>query len=95
MLLSIAVSSFFSGMLSILCVYFGLGENVDMIIIGTIMLEIPGMALGNAARDILYGDTFSGTFRFIQSLLRALVMALCYMAALAISNLIFGGGIAL
>lgn len=87
----IAVTSLFAGILSVLSVQLGIAENTDMVIIGTIMLEVPGIALGNAARDILYGDTFSGAFRFIQSLLKTLVMALCYMAALALCDLIFGG----
>ncbi len=85
------ISSFAAGVLSVLCVTMGFGTNMDKIIIGTIMLEIPGLSFGNALRDLLCGDTLAGTMRFIQAVLQALMIALGYMAALVLFNRLWGG----
>ncbi len=85
------ISSFGAGILSVLCVTIGFGDNVDKIIIGTIMLEIPGLSFGNSLRDLLCGDTLAGTMRFIQAILQALMIALGYMAALVLLRQQIGG----
>ena len=85
------ISSFGAGALSVLCVKLGFGDHVDKIIIGTIMLEIPGLSFGNALRDLLCGDTLAGTMRFIQAILQALMIALGYMAALVLLRQQIGG----
>lgn len=53
----------------------------DKIIIGDIMLLIPGIAMTNAVRDVLVGDTISGIMRLIESLLWACSLACGFMAA--------------
>lgn len=88
------INAFIAGVLSVLCVRIGFGSQIDKIISGTIMLEIPGLSFGNALRDMLWGDTISGTLRLIQALLQALMMALGYLAALALCGL-FGEGLTL
>ena len=85
------ISSFAAGVLSVLCVEIGFGHHVDKIIIGTIMLEIPGLSFGNSLRDLLCGDTLAGTMRLIQALLQTLMIALGYMAALVLFNQQIGG----
>ena len=85
------ISSFAAGILSVLSVELGFGDHVDKIIIGTIMLEIPGLSFGNALRDMLSGDTLAGAMRFIQAILQALMIALGYMAALLLFNQQIGG----
>ena len=85
------ISSFAAGVLSVLCVKIGFGSHVDKIIIGTIMLEIPGLSFGNALRDLLCGDTLAGTMRLIQTLIQTLMIALGYMAALVLFNQQIGG----
>ncbi len=45
--------------------------NADMIMIGDIMLLIPGLPMTNAIRDVLVGDTISGIMRLVESLLWA------------------------
>ncbi len=85
------ISSFAAGMLAVLCVTVGFGTHTDKIIMGTLMLEIPGIAFGNALRDLLGGDTLAGSMRFIQAILQALMIALGYMAALMLSGRIGGG----
>ena len=49
------------------------------IMIGTIMLQIPGLAFGTALRDLLGGDLLAGSLRLIQSLLAAAMIAFGYM----------------
>ncbi len=56
--------------------------HTDMIIIGVIMPLIPGLAMTNAIRDMLAGDTISGTLRLTESLLLAGVLAGGFMLAL-------------
>jgi len=53
----------------------------DKIIVGVIMITIPGIATTNSMRDMLTGDTLSGTLRLVQSLLEALVLAGSYTFA--------------
>lgn len=43
--------------------------NVYSIIIGSIMMQLPGVSITNAIRDALYGDTMSSLARFLESVL--------------------------
>ena len=85
------LSSFAGGVFAMLFVAMGFGDNVDKIIIGTIMLEIPGLSFGNSLRDLLCGDTLAGTMRLIQAVIQALVIAMGYMAALVLFDGRLGG----
>lgn len=85
-----AVSSFFAGALALLCAAVGFGHSADKIIIGTIMIEIPGVACGQSLRELLSGDTLAGSLRLVQALLRACIMALGYLAAIALFSRIGG-----
>jgi uncharacterized membrane protein YjjP (DUF1212 family) len=55
--------------------------NTDRIIIGDIMLVVPGIAITVAARDMVIGDTISGITKLLESLLRAGAVAAGFMAA--------------
>lgn len=81
------ISSFVGGILSILVMRAGLGDNVDKIMIGTIMILIPGLTIGTSIRDMLNGDTIAGFVRLLQSVLLATIIALGYGAAI----LLLGG----
>ena len=81
-LLKTATSSFVCGALSVLCVSIGFGVNLEIIIIGTIMMLIPGLSLGTAIFDMFNGNLISGAIRFLQSLITTVVIALGYAAAL-------------
>jgi uncharacterized membrane protein YjjP (DUF1212 family) len=48
----------------------------DDVTIGEIMLLVPGVAVTNAIRDILLGDTLSGILRMIEALLLAATLAI-------------------
>lgn len=86
MLYTVAVS--FLGALTSLTVHkIGIGNNLDMIMIGTIMLVIPGLAFGNAIRDMLFGDTVSGIIQLVQAIITAVMVALGFIAAI----ILFGG----
>ena len=86
MLYTVAVS--FIGALSGILVYkLGIGDNIDMIMIGTIMLVIPGLSFGNAVRDLLFGDTVSGLIQFVQAIMTAVMVAFGFIVAI----MIFGG----
>ncbi len=55
---------------------FRLTPSADCVIIGTLMILLPGLIFTNAVRDIIYGDTNSGINRIIQVLLVAAAVAL-------------------
>ena len=53
----------------------------DCVIIGSLMILVPGLLFTNAMRDIIYGDTNSGINRIVQVLLIAAAIALGAAAA--------------
>ena len=53
----------------------------DKVIIGDIMLLIPGLAFTNAVKDIFIGDTISGVMRLIETILWAAALALGFALA--------------
>ena len=59
--------------------------HVDKIMIGDIMLLIPGIAFTNSLRDMFSGDTITGLIRCMEALLLALVVGLGFTVA----NLLF------
>ena len=75
-------------MAALLLVKLGLGDHVDKIMIGGIMLLIPGIAMTNSVRDMLIGDVMSGWFR----LLNALLIAGAIACGFALSIILIGGG---
>lgn len=78
----------FIGALTALTVFrLGIGDNLDMVMIGTIMLLIPGLAFGNAVKDLLFGDTVSGIIQFTQAILTAVMVAFGFIVAM----LVYGG----
>ena len=58
-----------------------------MLMIGGIMLLIPGIAMTNAARDMLTGDIASGMLRLSNALLVAAAIA----CGFALSIIMLGG----
>ena len=58
--------------------------NADKTIIGVIMLLIPGMAITNAVRDTLIGDTISGVTKLADCLVWAAALAAGIMIAISI-----------
>ena len=58
-----------------------IAHNADTIIIGALMLLVPGLLFTNAIRDIMHGDTNSGINRIVQVFLIAIAIALGTAAA--------------
>lgn len=56
--------------------------HADKVLIGIIMLLIPGIMLTNSIRDILLGDIISGSLRLVEAILMAATLALGIMAAI-------------
>lgn len=81
-MISILVSATFGGLLAVFSSKLGLCENLDMVMIGTVMLLIPGVAISNAIRDMLGGEAISGALELLQALLLALMIAAGYAIAL-------------
>lgn len=71
-----ALESVVSGLLALIFVYLGFGNNPDSIMIGDIMLLIPGLMLINAVREMLCGDLMSGMLRLLESVILAVAIAL-------------------
>ncbi len=55
------------------------GLNVDSVIIGIIMLLVPGMLLGTAMRDLLCGDLLAGMMKILQAILQVLMIGFGYL----------------
>ena len=51
---------------------------MDMVIIGNIMVLIPGIGLTNAIRDLFVGDSIAGLLRTVEAILLALAIAAGY-----------------
>ena len=68
----------------------GLVQNVNSVVIGALMILVPGLLFTNAMRDIIYGDTNSGITRFVQVLLISMGMALGTAVAWNTSDLLWG-----
>ena len=60
----------------------GLQFNTDSIVIGNVMLLIPGLALTSALRDIIGGDLISGSLVMIEAVLKAVAIALGFAVLL-------------
>lgn len=74
-----------SAMVGLGAVFFtgiGLGTSVDKIIIGNIMLLIPGIAFTTSVRDMISGDTISGLLGLCEAVIRALAIAVGFALVL-------------
>ena len=83
------VAAFLLSLSAILLTRYGLGHDANKIIIGNIMLLIPGIALTNARRDLISGDIMTGFLRFLDAVLVAAAIAAGYILAAQL----LGGGL--
>ncbi len=86
----IAISSFIISLLTAIALLLPIGANGGIIIIGSVMILVPGLAFGTAIRDLLLGDLASGSLKTLQAVLQALMIAFGYMLAVMIM-----GGVAI
>lgn len=75
------VASFLVSLAAIALVRGNFGQDANKIIIGNIMLLIPGIALTNSLRDMISGDIMSGMLRFFDAVLVAAAIAAGYILA--------------
>lgn len=80
--------SFFVASLSYISASVGITHDYGKIIIGNIMLLVPGVAFVNALRDMIGGDMMSGILRVCESVLLAI-----FLAAGSFMALVFWGGV--
>jgi uncharacterized membrane protein YjjP (DUF1212 family) len=59
------------GIISFLFVWFGLGYEIDKIIIGSVMPLVPGLLITNAVRDLMAGHLVSGLSKGAEAFLTA------------------------
>ena len=83
-------ASFIMSVLAYALGAWGIAGNADTVIIGALMLLVPGLLFTNAMRDIIYGDTNSGTNRIVQVLLIAAAIALGTGAAWSLATAVWG-----
>lgn len=81
-----AVACFLAGLLAQLCLWLGFGNNLDRVMIGDIMLFIPGLVIVNGVREFFYADILTGVYRLIEALLIAGAIALGYAVALMLGG---------
>ena len=81
------LSSLIGGVATTLAIAVGLGNDRGIIFVGMIMPLIPGLAFGNALRDLLSGDLLSGTL----SLIRAVLLAASIAFGIFLSTALTGG----
>lgn len=84
--LKCALASFVTGMAAVLLYRMGLGQHPAMMIIGNIMLLIPGIAFTTSLRDIINGDTLSGLLGLCEAILRALAVASGFAVVLLLTG---------
>jgi uncharacterized membrane protein YjjP (DUF1212 family) len=81
-----AVCSAVAAFLALALVEAGLGESVDIVTISALMVLVPGVALTNAMREIMAGDTFSALSRTADAILAASAIALGAAAGQALGG---------
>lgn len=80
-----------AALVALILMNLGLGDNIDFVIIGSIMPLVPGVSLTNAIRDILEGDLLSGSVRILDAFLVAIGIAAGVGTVLTLWISFFGG----
>lgn len=76
------LSSFAVGILCMLSVLSGIAVHVDKVMIGNIMLQIPGINMMNAIRDMMCGDMITGLLRLMEAIILAVAIAAGFALAI-------------
>ena len=78
-------------LLSILCYRLKLGSHLEAMMIGAIILMVPGMAFTNGIRDMADGDYISGSVRMMDSVLVFFCIAIGVGFVIALYGVLTGG----
>ncbi|PPA69813.1 threonine/serine exporter family protein [Jeotgalibacillus proteolyticus] len=65
------MASFIIGLLALLFIQLGIGQELDKIIIGSVMPLVPGLLITNAVRDLMAGHLISGLSKGAEAFLTA------------------------
>ncbi|WP_176461819.1 threonine/serine exporter family protein [Anaeromicrobium sediminis] len=63
------------GLLGILFTLIGIGKSLDMIIVGSLMPLVPGVAFTNGLRDFISGDLIAGLTKIFEAIFIAICIA--------------------
>lgn len=77
-------SSMFAGTVCILAVIAGVAVHADKVMIGVIMLLIPGISLVNSLRDMMIGDIMTGILRLAEALMMSVAIAAGFGVAIMV-----------
>lgn len=84
-----------STLFAILACLVGLGQNLNQVIIGSIIPLVPGVSFTNAIRDIADGDYIAGSVRMMDALLIGFCIAGGVGIVYTLALRILGGGVLL
>lgn len=79
-------ASFVMTLLAVLSHRLGIIPGIDKVIIGNIMILIPGIGFTNAMRDLFTGDSIAGLLRLIEAVLTALAIAAGYFLIITVTG---------
>ncbi|MCF0149107.1 MAG: threonine/serine exporter family protein [Clostridium sp.] len=86
-----SISAGILALLAIISIKINLANDMDKVIIGSIMLLVPGLAITNAIRDTVAGDLVSGLARGAEAFLIAIAVAVGTGVVLSFWISVFGG----
>lgn len=86
MMARIMLEALTGGIFVLLAVLCGIGENVDLISIGVLMLLTPGMVFGNAIQDFLNSDVLAG----LSNLVKAIIVSVMIAIGIGASYILWG-----
>lgn len=72
------VACFIASCLAEICFKVGIGDNIDMLMSGDVMIFIPGLAMVNGIKEMIYRDIITGIFRIMEAFLVAVAIAVGY-----------------
>lgn len=73
-----------------LLTYLGCFVHVDKIVIGAIMLLVPGIAITNVMRDVINGDFLTAITRFAEVMIVAMAIAIGIALPFSIAQMLLG-----
>lgn len=76
---------------AVLLYLLGLGARLDVVIIGSIIRLVPGVALTTSIRDFFNSDYLSGTIRMIDALIVGVCLGIGVGVVMKLFSLILGG----
>lgn len=84
------ISSLVATLAAVLLVKLHLGHNLNMIVVGSILPLVPGVAFTSGIRDFLSGDLISGTARSFEAIFVAVAIAFGVGSVLMLVSLMGG-----